>query len=238
MTILLLYHILGLSNKSIKINEIAESLHCNRVKILKYMKEFEALERMKIISCKRSTDSILFRIPCNFQESLLFNEELKHEKINNFSIYKFFSYIKRVFKGREDEKYTYKSMKLEILDIINHNMHLSFCQKIKNYDLDDDNLIILLCFCNIFRNKKDDNIMFYQLKFMYDSSMDFDYLNLDMEDELNYGRHILMEMKLVEYANNDGFAQRDAWKLSDNAKKELFSEVNNHRQRRWLECGL
>jgi hypothetical protein len=206
-----------------KINEIAESLRCSRVKILKYIKEFETLERMKIIRCKRSTDGISFRIPSNFQESLLLNEELKHKKINNFSIYKFFTYIKRVFKEREDEEYTYESMKLEILDIINHNMHLLFCQKIKNYDLDDDNLIILLCFCHLFRNKQYDDIMFYQLEFMYDSLLDY----MELQDALIGGKHILMEMKLVEYANDNGFAKQDTWKLTDNAKKDLFSELND-----------
>ena len=209
----------------IKINEIAESLQCSRVKILKYMKEFEELEKKKIIRCKRGTDGISFRIPSKFQESLILDQELKTEEINNLSIYKLFSCIKRIFKEREDTEFTYKSMKQEILDSINSNLHLSFCQKIKNLNLDDDNLIILLCFCHLFRNQRDDNIMFYQLEFMYDSLIDY----MDLEDELNDGRHVLMEMNLVEFTNNNGYAKRDTWKLTDSAKKiplVLFNSIS------------
>jgi hypothetical protein len=59
---------------------------------------------------------------------------------------------------------------------------------------------------------------------------------MDLEDELNDGKHILMEMKLVEYANDNGLAKQNTWKLTDNAKKVLLSELNDKGMRKGLAC--
>jgi SpoVK/Ycf46/Vps4 family AAA+-type ATPase len=57
---------------------------------------------------------------------------------------------------------------------------------------------------------------------MYDEKFFFS----DIQKMLVNGSHVLIESKLVEYANNDGFINSDSWKLSDMAKKELLSELN------------
>jgi len=223
-------HLLNQGNDSyIKINEIAESLNCSNVKILKYGSECEALVKMKIIRCKKDSDGISYRIPCNIQESLIKYNELKPEKNENLSIYKLFTHFKHLFSERENSEYSYESMKLEILDLINQNMHLLFCQKIKSAISNEDDIILFICFCHLFKNDHDDNIKFYQLEFMFDSVLD----SMDLEAELTNGNHILMKNNLIEYTNSNGFAYQDTWKLTDYAKKEFLKELNcdikNHR---------
>ena len=44
--------------------------------------------------------------------------------------------------------------------------------------------------------------------------------------QLNYGDHVLMESKMIEYNNSNGFVDRESFRMSDSAKRELFVELN------------
>jgi hypothetical protein len=46
-----------------------------------------------------------------------------------------------------------------------------------------------------------------------------------IDRELTKGDHTLIEGKLIEYNNNDGFFNTESWKLSDTAKKDLLPEL-------------
>ena len=50
------------------------------------------------------------------------------------------------------------------------------------------------------------------------------------ERELVQGHSDLMRRKLVEYVNSDGYADRNAFKLTDQAKEELLGELNISKQ--------
>jgi len=207
---------------NIQISEIAEALKCSTVRIIKYMNECEDLERKKLIRCSRNSNGVSYRIPREVRESLRKNNYYMLEKNNNLTITKLFYYIDKLFDERDNDELTYDTLKLELLDLINQNMHLLFCQIIKSYNLRDDNFVLLLCFCHLFGNNRDDNIMKHDIKFLYDNSFEF----YDVKAELENGDHVLIKNNFVDYVNSDGLGKTDVWKLSDKAKKELLPELN------------
>jgi len=213
------------NENNIQISEIAKSLKCSIVKIIKYMNECEALEKKKLIRCSRGEHGTSYRISREVRESLQKKNDIIFEKTDNLSISKLFSVLKRIFNERRDDELNYETMKIELLDIINQNKHLIFCQKILSYNLRKRDLILLLLFCNLYGNNRDDNIMKHDINFLYDN----DYESSEIEYELGQGGHILISNKLVDYANNGGFGNTDVWKLSDKAKNELLSELNHKR---------
>jgi len=216
-------HFMERSNENlIRISDVAEAIHCSIIRIIKYMNECEELEKRKLIRCIRNSDGTHYKIPFSVRESMRLNNELVPEKIDDLPILKLFALLARIFNERKEEELTYESMKLELLDLINHNMHLLFCQKIKSHNLDEDKIILLLCFCHLAKNNDDDNIHFRDLEFMYGDIM-FYY---QIEDALTSGKHIFFEKKLIECSNSDGFAKKDEWKLTEFAKKDLMSELN------------
>ena len=210
------------------ISEIAESLKCSMVRILKYMNECEELERKKLIRCSRGENGTTYRIPRSVRESLRNFNEFRPEKIDGLSISKFFSAIKRIFEEKSNDELSYEIMKLELLDLINQNMHLGFCRNIIKCNLDENDLILLVCFCHLFGNNHDENISEHDLSLLEDDECDFS----EAKFKLTTGKHILMEKKLVEYTNSNGFAEADTWKLSDLAKKELMTELTGQRNYR------
>ncbi|GBU28099.1 hypothetical protein R84B8_01657 [Treponema sp. R8-4-B8] len=214
-------HFMEKSNDcNIRLSEIAETIKCSNIKIIKYMNECEELEKKKLIRCSRDRDGITYRIPRGVWDSLRKNNEFIPEKIDNLPISKFFVILERIFQEKSNNELTEDAMKMEILDLINQNMQLLFCKKIMSYNLYKDDLILLICFCFLFANNDDDNIGAHDIEFLYDEKFIFS----DIKSSLIHGKHNLIESKFIVYTNNDGFVNSDSWKLSDMAKKDLLSE--------------
>lgn len=43
---------------------------------------------------------------------------------------------------------------------------------------------------------------------------------------MSQGDHLFLVEKFIEYTNDDGFVDRESFKITDDAKKLLFSELN------------
>ena len=226
---ILFSHFMERSDKNqIRISEIAESIKCSKVRIIKYINECEELERKKLIRCCRDGDGIRYRIPRAVNDSLRKNNEYIPEKNENLSIFHFFNVIEEIFDERGNNELSYDTMKLELLDLIGRNKHLEFCKKIMRYNFRNGNLVLLLCFCHLFGNNNDDNIGPNDLEFLYDQKFIFS----DIKQLLSEGFHPLMEAKLIEHNNTNGFIESDSWKLSDHAKKELMAEFKENKNYR------
>ena len=82
--------------------------------------------------------------------------------------------------------------------------------------------MLLVYFCHLFVSNDDDNIGPHDFDDLYESKSIFRL----QERELVQGHSDLMRRKLVEYVNSDGYADRNAFKLTDQAKEELLGELN------------
>ncbi|MCL1865283.1 MAG: ATP-binding protein [Spirochaetes bacterium] len=228
-------------NNYISINDMAENIKCSQVRIIKYLDECEELEKKRLIRFRngkrsrhrswnyRNNNGISFWIHRDVLDSLRKFNEFRPKKIENLSIYEFFTVIDELFDEREQDDLNVGALTIELLNLISLNMHLLFCKKIMNYSFDEDILILLIYFCHSSGNNSDDRIRIYDIEFLYEDKSKI----RDIERMLTGGYHPLMESKLIDFNNDDIFAKSDAWKLSDRAKKELLSELDSKRNRNY-----
>jgi DNA-binding Lrp family transcriptional regulator len=155
-------------------------------------------------------------------ESIRKYNVFKPAKKENLSIEELFFFLEQLFKERENGELTYEAMGMELLDLINQNMHLVFCKKIMSYNLDEDDLSLLACFCHLSGNNNDDNIGDHDIRFLFDNHSEFKRTKKELSD----ASHWLVTSKFVSLNNADGFVNSESWRLSDMAKKELLSELN------------
>jgi SpoVK/Ycf46/Vps4 family AAA+-type ATPase len=214
-------HFMEKSNDDhILIREIADSINCSTIRMIKYTNECEELEKKKLIRCSRSDDSISFRVPHEVRESLRKYNEYKPENNDNLDIAKFFTVLERLFDERGKDELSFEALRLELLDLINMNMHLEFCKKIMSYSLYDEvTFVLLIFFCHSSSN--DDDVSINDIASITPNS----HILKITKSELSDGTHTLIEEKLVEFSNNNGFINSESWKLSEMAKKELLSEL-------------
>ena len=210
------------SDSYIYLNEIAEDAKCSQVKIIKYLNECDELAKKKLIRFNKDRQKISFRVPRDVLNSLRKFNEFRPTRNENLSISKLFTVFETFFEEMQDDEIKKESLAEELLELINQNMHLSFCKKIMNYELSEDNLILLICFCHLYINNDDDDIRIYNFEFLYDDKSE----SKRVGRELSRGNHPLMENKLVDFNNDNGFIESNSWKLSDLAKKELLTELD------------
>jgi len=208
-------------DNTIYVSEIASSIKCSKLKIIKYINDCDELEKKRLIRCKRENDNISFRVPREVCESLRKFNEFKPERKDNLTVDHFFTVLERIFNERENEELTYENMTMELIDLINQNMHLLFCKKIMSYRFANQDLVFLLCFCHLFGNNNDDNIGGRDFKFIFENNTTYRMVKKELSD----GNHVLISTKFIEYNDNDGFVNSESWKLSDKAKKDLLSEI-------------
>jgi hypothetical protein len=85
----------------IMVSDIARSIKCGTIKILKYLNECEKLEKKRLIRCSSNNGSISFRVSHDVRDSLRKYNEIRLERRENLSIGRFFSVLKKLFNERE-----------------------------------------------------------------------------------------------------------------------------------------
>jgi hypothetical protein len=209
-------------DQSIRINEIAESIQCGKIQLIQYMNEFDELEKRKLLCCCREHKFVSYRVPLDVINALRKDEEYKPVNHQNISITEFFTVLEELFEQRSDNELTSDALFAELNALIDENRGLLFSRKIRSYQLDAEDTLLLVGFCHFFVNNDDDNIGAHDIENIYDDRYGFKHLMKSLKD----GDHILMEMGFIENTNSDCFGDRDFFKLTDRAKEELFEDLN------------
>jgi DNA polymerase III delta prime subunit len=97
-----------------------------------------------------------------------------------------------------------------------------FVQKLKSFRLGVSEEALLLVFSHLFVNNNDDNIGYHDLNFFYDKRYEWNYIR----SRLVNNTHVLLDVKMIEYNNDDGFVNRESFRMTWKAKQMLFPELS------------
>ena len=185
------------SDNSITISDFAKHIDCSMTKIIRFMNDIEVLEQRGMIACSRSGRSISYRVPMETIDAFRRDETFVPRKISGLSIFDLFGMFDEIFEMRDDGELSYDLTKQRILTLLENNNHLIFVQKLKSFNFDERDEVLLVLFSHLFVNKNDDNIGSHDLVFLYERS----YEKSLLKSRLSSGRHILQETKMIEFNN-------------------------------------
>ena len=210
------------SDNSITISDFAKHIDCSMTKIIRFMNDIEVLEQRGMIACSRSGRSISYRVPMETIDAFRRDEAFVPRKISGLSIFDLFGMFDEIFEMRDDGELSYDLTKQRIMTLLENNNHLIFVQKLKSFNFDERDEVLLVLFSHLFVNKNDDNIGSHDLVFLYERS----YEKSLLKSRLSSGMHILQETKMIEFNNEDGFVNGDSYRMTWMAKQVLFPELN------------
>ena len=213
-------------DQRIQIGELAAYFGCRKIRMLNYTKDVDVLEQMGYVRCCRDERSVTYRVPQQVIEALKQDKPYEPEPYTAMSCSELFGCLEELFDQRHESELTFCALLEEVERLFAANTHLEFVRKMQHYRPqlleDDEEWILLLLFCHLFVNNDDDNIGSHDFEFLFDVKIFFRHIRSYLEQ----GEGTLFDLNLVEYVNNDGFADRSAYKLTDFAKTELLSELN------------
>ena len=220
----------------ILIRDISKDMDCSTIRILRYLKDIEELEKRELIRCCRERRSSLsFRVPYDVIEAFKRDEKYVPKKCKNLTCVELFSELEEIFQLRQDYELTFDAMSQKIHSLLEDNPQLLFTKAIKQYgweEMEEEKMLFLL-FCHLYVNNNDNNILFRDLDFLYDNKRTWNRV----KNQLARGRHILFIEDIIENNNDDGMLDRESFRMTQKAKDEFFPELdlknrNNNDQRK------
>ena len=206
---------------SISLSDIGKFLGCRNTRIIRYMAEIDVLEKREFVRCSRGDMRLRYRVPIEVIEAFKNNKKYTPKNCSGLSCQKFFDEIQEVFELRNNKELTYELTVDKIKHLFDCNSQLLYVQKVKSYKLSEDDEMLLVLFSHLFVNDNDDNIGLYDIEFLYEK-----FILSTIKYDLKHDQHILQERKIIEYSNNDGFADRNSFRITTEVKRALFSELN------------
>ena len=97
-----------------------------------------------------------------------------------------------------------------------------FATNLRQYQLDEENLLLFIYMAHLFVNNNDNNILISDISRIYDNRA----MPMFIRRALCCRRSILFLTELIENVNEDGLANSEAFKLTDKAKEKLLSELD------------
>ena len=210
---------------NIQINQLSSFLECRNIKAVCMMSDIEVLEARRLIRCCRGNRSrTTYRVPSDVVKAVKENILYQPERTDNLNTDALFKHIERLFDEQKENEITYDALIQELRSLLNNNSSLIFCRQVREYtkSFKDENFLLLLLFCHRFVNYDDDNIGFRDFEWLFNGRWIF----RDIKSSLQNGDNELIANNIIEYVLDNGFADKESYKISATAKEKLFAEIN------------
>ena len=202
-------------------DDIANYLDLNKIKVLGYASDIDALVRRRLLKYRDVKDEEDFDIPTVVVRMLKHNEVYQLPKLKDLDCPELFEVLEDWFEDLRNDAVSPRELTEEIITLFNDNPKIGFVRRIMDLDLDDEDMLLLVLFCHLLVNDNDDDIRFGQIEDVYDSSAEFNRAKV----VLRSGEHRLMKKKLIEHLCEDGIADTTKFRLTANAKRDLLEEM-------------
>ncbi len=210
------------SDSNIRISDFNSHLECSTTRIIRFMKEIDELEHRGLVYCCRERNGITYRVPMDVIDAFKRNEKYVPRDCSGLSCDELFSQFEEIMEMRDDNEINTETAERRIFELLDNNKQLLFVQKLKEYDFSQEDTILLIIFCHLFVNNNDDNIGYHDLNFFYDRKSQWNLI----KNRLNRKTHYLQLVEMIEFNNDDGFVDRESFRMTWKAKKDLFPELN------------
>lgn len=208
-------------SRNILASDIAEFLQCTTIQIIKCMNDVDELVRREYILKREDERQLSFRVPIDVIESLRNNEAFVVKAKTNLSASELMMELETIFEKRGNKELSYEQTASKTKCLLENNVNLAFSRKLREYALNEEDQMLLILFCHLFANNDDDEIRFHDIEFLFPKRQ-----WARIKCMLNAKCHTLQYLQLIEYGNNNGQVDRETFRLSREAKRELLSELN------------
>ena len=210
------------SNDTIRMSDLSDHFQCSTTRVIRLMKGVDELECRGLVNCSRTRMGITYHVPMEVVEAFKKDEKFVPQNYSGLTCAELFGLIDDIMDMRDDNELSTEAAERKLRDLLDSNQHLIFVQKLKSFNLYEKDEMLLLLFSHLFVDNNDDNIGYHDLNFFYDQRYEWNYIR----SRLANNTHVLLDIKMIEYNNDDGFVNRESFRMTWKAKQMLFPELN------------
>lgn len=208
--------------RRVDLDDIARHLNLRSINMLLYAEDINALVRRRLLRYRDARDEEEFDVYTPVIKALKHNEVYAIPDTKGLDCAQLFEHLEILFSDLCDNTSSVQYTIESIVQLFEVNSNLHFVKEVRKLGLCTGDMFLLTFFCHKLVNADDDDIHFNQIEDIFDSRSIFN----KCKSELRSGEHILMTQKLVEHICVNGLADNSRYKLTDECKKRLLSELN------------
>ncbi|GHV79364.1 hypothetical protein AGMMS49944_11550 [Spirochaetia bacterium] len=217
------------------LNIIAEKIKCSKIQFLKYLDDFEALERKHIIRPHREDWESLrarkrngggtglpsYSITMDVIRALRTGEKYRYTPYVNLNPKEFFETADDLFDSLKDNSISVGSLIAELKALIQSNRGIAFVKNIKHISLTGSSVPVLLFFCCalVANNREKLSCKYIRPILVYLGSR-------VIEKKFRDRDHLLFKTGLIENDCDRGIADTEYFRLTEKAKKIFLADVD------------
>ena len=202
--------------------DIASHLDISRIGVLALASDIDALVHRRILRYRDVKDADSFDVSMAVIRCLKRNEVYQLPSLKGLDCPALFELLAQWFEDLSDSAVGPRELSQELQELFDANPNLNFVRKVREQELCPESELLLVKFCYYLINKNDEDIRFNQMDDIYESEAEFSRV----KGNLRKGTHALQKQKLIEYLCVDGIADNTRFKLTEDAKRDLLSEMN------------
>ncbi len=209
----------------IQISCFSKLIGCRLVRIISLLSDIDELEKRHLVRCYKNGSQKSYRVPMDVVDALKQNVAYTLENKQNLTTKELFKHLDRLFSEREDSEISYDLLLTELHSLIEDNPSLAFCRQIREYEktcINEHESLILILFCHKFVSLNEDCIGLDDLEIVVEKKWTFKSIKSDLQ----HGCSELLKNNILEYSNDNGFGDREYFKLSAATKEKLFIELD------------
>ena len=202
-------------------HDIACHLDINKISVLSYASDIDALVRRRLLKYRDVKDEDDFDIPTAVIRCLKHNEVYELPKRTGLDCASVFELLDSWFEDLDDDAISPHELCEELQSLFEDNPQVGFVKHLKEYCLNPEDQMMVAFFCHRLVNRDDDDIRFGQIEDLFDNQGDFNRA----KTELRSGDHKLQRKKVIEHRCVDGLTDVTRYKLTESAKRTLLAEL-------------
>lgn len=199
---------------AVHIGSFAKHLKCRTISLLCYVPDIDELEKRQfIVRSRDSGEAKYYRISAEAVEAFKNDECYQPRDVSNLTCNEFIAELEVVFNNIPSEM-TYN----KVSDLLDKNPQLNMVKCIKDYTLDMEMETILLYFIHMLVNEENDSVELRDIEKIFNDKRRYREIRFDLRN----GYLPLQSLGIVEYGFSGGFANRESFRLSNEAKEAIF----------------
>ena len=202
-------------------DDLASYLDLNKIGVLGYANDIDALVRRRLLKYRDVKDEDDFDVPTAVIRCLKHNEVYQLPKRTGLDCAELFELLNLWFEDLNEDAISPREMREELQVLFDENPQVGFVQRMKELNLNSEDQLLLTLFCHLLVNNDDDDIRFGQIDDVFVCQSDFNKARA----ELRAGEHLLQRRRLIEHRCEDGIADVNRYKLTEDAKRSLLAEM-------------
>ena len=210
------------ASRKASIHDIARFVDCRNIHLLRYKNDIEELVKGHFLRRACRYNDTNYYVPSNVIKAFVENVKYERESYKCDDTTEFLQKFYTFTHLNYEDDLSYDLLYEEIRLLFQDNQELDYVKKIKSLKLEFIDEIILTHFCRHLAIHETEAIQEDNMTFLIEE----DFKRKELARSLKNGKYILMKRKLIEYNFDDGFEDKDWFRLTDKARKMLLKGFN------------